>query len=406
MATYKSVILTGKNDIKRDGTTNVKIRIWHKNKPAYIPTELYVIPSQMNNKTGLAESGDNVSHINLIITQWLLKCRTVDMTFGEKRNRLSALDIKKLILNKEEYASGIDFYAFTNQLVASTKVNETSRQYHFCAERLKAFAGPSLYFSDINLNFLLRFEAFLYANGARNGIINYMTTFRAIFNKARHLYNNEDTGQISIPHYPFSKYQIPKRKPHSKDHVLTKDEMKQLMNYKPINAGEELAQDMFLLMFYLIGIEAKDLFFLSKAIKGRINYIRFKTERPYSIKIEPQAQAIIDKYANQNYLLNFQDSFSLSTSFLRKINNNLSGNKAAKIKGIFSQLGIPKKVSTKWARHTWATFARNDCRIDKDDVALCLGHQDSDNPVTDMYVKYDYSIIDDSNRKVISFLLE
>jgi hypothetical protein len=67
---------------------------------------------------------------------------------------------------------------------------------------------------------------------------------------------------------------------------------------------------------------------------------------------------------------------------------------------------IPKHPTTKWARHTWATIARNECKISKDDVALCLGHEDEDNNVTDMYIKYDYSIIDVCNRKVIDMILE
>ncbi|RLA75485.1 MAG: hypothetical protein DRG30_04440 [Epsilonproteobacteria bacterium] len=91
---------------------------------------------------------------------------------------------------------------------------------------------------------------------------------------------------------------------------------------------------------------------------------------------------------------------------MKYINIQLHGSnsKTKKVKGIFPKLGIDKPVTTKWARHTWATIARNDCRINKDDIALCLGHQDIDNQVTDMYIKYDYSIIDDSNRKVIDFV--
>jgi integrase len=65
---------------------------------------------------------------------------------------------------------------------------------------------------------------------------------------------------------------------------------------------------------------------------------------------------------------------------------------------------FPLKVSTNWARHTWATIARNDCRINKDDVALCMGHEDIDNRVTDIYIRYDYSIIDESNRKVLDLV--
>jgi hypothetical protein len=64
----------------------------------------------------------------------------------------------------------------------------------------------------------------------------------------------------------------------------------------------------------------------------------------------------------------------------------------------------PVNFTTNWARHTWATIARNDCRIPKDDVALCMGHEDQDNKVTDIYINYDYSIIDEANKRVLNLL--
>jgi len=82
----------------------------------------------------------------------------------------------------------------------------------------------------------------------------------------------------------------------------------------------------------------------------------------------------------------------------------LHGENSHNIIGITQRIGLKKNITSKWAKHTWATFARNDCRINKDDVALCLGHEDQDNKVTDEYVKYDYTIIDDSNREVLDFI--
>jgi len=103
-------------------------------------------------------------------------------------------------------------------------------------------------------------------------------------------------------------------------------------------------------------------------------------------------------------LINVQERYSDHLNFIGFINDQLHGEKSRKVIGIFHKLEIEKQVTTKWARHTWATIARNECRINKDDVALCLGHEDADNKVTDMYIKYDYSIIDESNRKVIDFI--
>ena len=141
-------------------------------------------------------------------------------------------------------------------------------------------------------------------------------------------------------------------------------------------------------MFFLIGIEAKDLFYLNNEVNGRVSYDRFKTGKEYSIKLEHEALLIIEKYKGRERLLDVIDRYTEHDTFIAFVNNQLHGSESRRVSGIFPKLGIKKAVTTKWAKHTWATLARNNCRINKDDVALCLGHEDSDNKVTDMYVKY------------------
>ena len=47
MATFKPVVFkTGKN-VKSDGTTNIKIRVYHNKESQYIPTEYYIEPPYM-----------------------------------------------------------------------------------------------------------------------------------------------------------------------------------------------------------------------------------------------------------------------------------------------------------------------------------------------------------------------
>ncbi|MBT3384196.1 MAG: hypothetical protein HN778_13610 [Prolixibacteraceae bacterium] len=403
MATFKAIILKGTKDLKADGTTNIKIRITHNRKINYISTDLYVNPTQMDNKTGHVK-GKNQNFINLRINNWLQKCLKVDIELGERRNLMSIAEIKSYILNDNISSNQLDFFVFADHLINTTKKIGTAEQYKYSVKSLQNFTGQQLPFSEINLSFLQRYEAYLYNRGVKNGVINYMISFRAIFNKARDYYNDENIGVIPIPHYPFRRYQMPKRKVKSKDHVLTIEELQMFMNHKHSNPGEEFAKDMFLLMFYLIGIESIDLFHLKQPQNGRVFYDRFKTGRLYSIKLEPVAIRIIKKYPGSNNLINVSERFKQSKSFLHFINNYLHGENYHKIVGITQKTGINKQVTSKWAKHTWATIARNECKINKDDVALCLGHEDSDNRVTDMYIKYDYSIIDESNRKVIDFV--
>ncbi len=47
-----------------------------------------------------------------------------------------------------------------------------------------------------------------------------------------------------------------------------------------------------------------------------------------------------------------------------------------------------------------------DCRFSKDDIALAMNHVDQSNAVTDIYLKKDWSIIDQVQRGVIDFVFE
>jgi len=149
-----------------------------------------------------------------------------------------------------------------------------------------------------------------------------MTTFRSLFNKCRDYYNNEDTQHILIPHYPFKKYKLPKRKVKTKQHVLTPEDLNLLIDYKTKKVGEQFARDMFMLMFYLIGIEAKDLFFLKKPVDGRVYYNRYKTDGEFSIKLEPEALKIIKRYKGDKLFLNVSERFQQHKSFYRYIKDS------------------------------------------------------------------------------------
>ena len=403
MVTFKAVILTGKLHIKSNGTSNIKIRITHNQKQAYISTDLYINPDFFNNKTGFAEEGKNKNYINGRTTVIIEKYKSKILLLGDRKFFMKANDIKEYLINKNQSSAQLDFIGFLEKL--NIKNMGTWEQYNALTNSLKSFCGNKIFISDINLNFLYRYEDYLRTRGVENGIINYMRTFRAAFNKARNYYNDEDTGKIAIPQYPFRKYKFPKHKNRAREHTLTLDELRNFLTYNPVGEGEIFAKNVFLLMIYLIGIESKDLFYLSGPVADRVQYVRFKTGGEFSIKLEPEAGKIIKEYRGGERLVNISRRFRHHKSFYRYVNMYLHGEESHKnrpeVKGIFPKLGINKQVTTKWARHTWATIARNDCRINKDDVALCLGHKDSDNIVTDMYIKYDYSIIDEANRKVI-----
>lgn len=71
---------------------------------------------------------------------------------------------------------------------------------------------------------------------------------------------------------------------------------------------------------------------------------------------------------------------------------------------VSTELNLGVKVTTNWARHSWATIARNKAGIPKADIDFCLGQVNNDYKMADIYINIDYSIFDKSNRAVLDLL--
>lgn len=161
-----------------------------------------------------------------------------------------------------------------------------------------------------------------------------------------------------------------------------------------------------MLMFYLVGINSVDLFSLEEIRNGRIEYKRSKTGRLFSIKVEPETQTIIEKYHGKNFLLDVLDTYGNYKDFTHRMNDNLRKIGTVERKGRGGKKirePLFPKLTTYWARHTWATIAA-ELDIPDETISLALGHS-SGNRVTNIYINRDRKKVDVANRKVIDYVL-
>ena len=85
MATFKAVIFHGGRHLKKDGTTNIKVRIYHNGSAQYIPTEYFIEPDFMNADGTISSlSGDN-ENLNYEITGLIQKYRGAYIRLGNSR---------------------------------------------------------------------------------------------------------------------------------------------------------------------------------------------------------------------------------------------------------------------------------------------------------------------------------
>ena len=254
--------------------------------------------------------------INTIILNLANQGLLHTMTTTELRNHIQDQLNPERVEAKEEEERKAKSFAVRFLKFAESKKSSTCGVYMQTYKRMTAFAGDelgNLTFEDITREWLSKFEAFLAITAPSKNARNiHLRNIRAVFNEA---IDDEITTA-----YPFRRYDV--RPVATRKRNLKVEDLRTLYDF-PCEEYAVKYVDMFKLMFMLMGINAIDLFNLKKIEDGRIIYNRAKTNRLYSIKVEPEALEIINKYRGNGWLLDIHDRYQNHQDFLKKMNNAL-----------------------------------------------------------------------------------
>jgi len=398
---------------KADGTYNVKICVHHKSERKFIDTVHFVVRKQLtkDNKVKDPFIADKVE-------QQLRDYRKMISELDDRLDYFTAEALRNYLRDKDE---DIDFIKFCNQYIERTKkegrTGTANNHRKIRNSLIDYFDRSSVSIKEINSNMLMTYERYLRSERTMtrinqlgnevitkekglsdSGLHNQMRDLRTLFNAARETYNNEDLGIYRIKHYPFRKYKVgspplTKKRNNTLEQVLT---IRDCVTIPGSRA--ELAKELYMLSFYLCGINAVDLYQITErdVRNGRLDYNRSKTQGKrkdnafISIKIVDEAKPLLEKYLGK-LSVRYSSSDCLNWALSKGMEQ------------LRKLTGIPE-LTLYWARHTFANTARNDCRMSKDDVALALNHVDEGNRTTDIYIEKDWKIVDDVQRKVIARL--
>lgn len=433
MPTFKPVILKGKIHINKKGESNIKILIVHKGQAEYIKTDYY-IPPKIGNKETLGADGKiisshaNASFINAKLKELTLSFELTILKLDAKFiEQLTTKQIKQILVGED--ITKTDFYSYSKRRINELKEagrGGTANSYSDSVERLKEFTKTNwLPFDEMDKKFLENFVTHKKKEGKSiNSIGVYLRSIRALYNDAMEDLN-EDGKELFIKNYPFHKFKIEATA--TKDRSIDIDILKKIQ-YIELTGMEQIARDICLLIFYLIGVNVKDLFYCKGLERGRFVYKRAKGKKEYSIKVEPEAQVILDKYKGEKYLLRFADNcaeergpgqmrphqrnlyqYKDHRAFNKMLNENLKKivdiiNENHKREANKNDILIADKLSTYYFRYAWGNIARDICKISMDDISAAYGHQDQSLKITKIYVRENLKIIDEANRKVLDAL--
>ena len=376
----------------KDGTYPVKIVVTGNSKELRLDTGVSVKEDGWNPTTRNAVNRRTASLLSTLLTR--TESTVLDLRERGVFDKLTTAQLRKALTAEGPASPQRTFLEVCEQFLHLKTGKRTREIYEATMKKVTAF-DPEVTMEGITPNWLREFSVFL--GGSVNGRAIHLRNIRAVCNYAL----DEELTQ----NYPFRKFKIPREE--TRKRSLPVDDLRALMALDDLTPQEEEYRDMFLLIFYLVGINIADLAALThdSLVDGRIEYRRAKTGRLYSIKVEPEAQAIIDKYQGEQHLLSPFDRYSSYRDYNHRLNDALKklGPVNGKHRnGVLTREPINPELSTYWARHSWATIAAS-LDIPNETIAAALGHSYG-NRVTAIYINFDEKKIDAANRSVLNLI--
>lgn len=304
--------------------------------------------------------------------------------------------IRAIITGKEKHAH-TTLVSAMRKFMEMKANNSTKGVYLHTIHKIEDF-DPSTEPNAIDTEWLQQFTLYLERQQTSiNGISKHMRNIRAVLN------NLLDKGEIQS--YAFRRFHI-KTEKHI-PYALTAEQIAKMRDF-PCEPWQIIHRDLFMLSFYLCGMNAGDLLLCPSITNGRMQYKRRKTGKVMDIPIVPEAMEIIQRYKGKKQLLMPMDNNSDYHFFVKRWNRALKTigtseivpDKVGRMRKIIHHPLFPE-ITTYTARYSFASIAAS-MGIPHETIALCLGHSWAD--VTERYIVYDTKRIDEAVQKVVGLV--
>lgn len=264
------------------------------------------------------------------------------------------------------YASSLE------STLRAIKEFHTGKKFNFNPRKSKVesraneyLKGKPLLFVDITESWLKKFEKWMKDGGKSKSTIGiYMRNIRVIFNLATKKHKVKADN-------PFNNYKIKSAEEHKK--ALTIEQIGLIANYETKHPQEQFYRDIFMFSFLGYGMNLSDIARLRYSNidfrEKKLTYIREKTKASETIEVKNTVpitelmQSIIERYGNKtvgfdNYVFPIlQNDWDDKKNYATVKQLTKQTNKY--IRQIAVNVGIHEKISSYFARHSWATISKN-----------------------------------------------
>jgi integrase/recombinase XerD len=409
MATIKLFYDTRKP--KKDGTSPLRLKLFHQNKARYIFLNLCFKPNQWITEDGKVKSAfPNSTRVNASIRKHLSDASLILLENEQIIDDLDIDELQRLItlrlfgenktIKRKEY-----FFVFTDGIIEDlikAKRIGTATSYRTTLNSFKNFLDEKdLLLIKIDHKFLTDYQTYCLNKGMKiNAIGVYLRTLRAIINRAI------DEGILLHTKYPFRKFSIKSEK--TEKRAITKEQIKKVLDVK-LKKDTSLwhSKNYFSFMFNMRGMNFIDLSYLTmeNIRDNRLIYRRIKTGKLYNIKLTTQAKEIVSHYTKGKKLNSKEYIFPIMPDKIddaekereRYIDKRKYFNQD--LKEIAKKCKIDVNLTSYVSRHTWASLAKF-AGVSHAIIGESLGH--SDLKTTETYLaNFGNDTLDDANDLIV-----
>lgn len=376
-APIKTILYTSKT--LSSGEHPVMLRLYIQGKTHKISLNVNAHKVEWNPKIGrFNKRTSNVEQKNSVLRQKEILAEKIIQEMILKNKPFSFEEFKERFYGKKK---NFTFHEFADliieELTTKRAIGNMKKYKQLKGIILQFNPSKKLVFVDIDYNFLKKFETYLFSRGSKKGNVHfYMRTLRALVNEAIR------RGVMDKEYYPFSTqfnkngYSFSSYRSDHDPKPLSMDEL-EIMKSFPVRDYPQFEHtyDIFMFLFMSRGLNFEDLCHLTheNIVGGRLNYIRKKTGKLYTIKISPMMMEIINKYKGDEYLFPIlskapsdpEKRYNYVRNSLTVLNQQLR-----KIKAI---LGIKQKLTSYTARYSYTNvLVQNNVPVIK--IQQALGH--------------------------------
>ena len=378
----------------------VYYQVTHKRVIRQITTDIHILPEDWDGKQqGLKQPEANAA-LHSRIQGDITRLRRIVLDLDASGVPYTAEEVVRRFCKPDHTATILAFMQEQIDLLRLCNRLGTAQNYINTMHRFARFLGRDIPIASVTEQLIERFNASLLQCGVvRNTVSFYMRILRSVYNKAVRNGLVEQTAPFKNVYTGIDRT----RKRAVGESVIARFIGLDLSRSAPLS----LARDLFLFSFYTRGMAFVDMVYLRRGHirDGRIRYVRRKTGQEIVIRVEPEMQRIIERYADagerqQPYvfpILKSENSekayaeYRIALSYYNRL-----------LKRLCNMADISQRLSFYTARHSWATAARNH-QVPVSVISAGMGH--TSERTTQIYLTMlENSLIDNANRGILESL--